>query len=130
MYVDIEPALVGWIPTVLTARAVTELPADLAGAITAHSGVVRVVRVGGPAPVPSLDIATVEIECFAATRAAARTLAYQLRDALRYQLPGHVFIAGGSVSRVQTVSGPAWRPYDDISVRRVGALYQITTHAA
>jgi hypothetical protein len=129
MYLDIEAALVAWLPTVVTVRAVTELPADLDAAIAASGGVARINRLGGPDPTPSLSLDTVDVESFAATRAAARALALEVQYALRFSLAGHL-TGGGSISRVQTVSGPAWRPYDDTNVRRFGALYQITTHSA
>lgn len=125
MNVDVEALLSTWLPTQVSGlRAVTELPAELADAVP----LVRVFRIGGPDPTPGLDVATLDIEAFADARQSARTLAYQIQYALRFKLPGHVTDAG-SVARVRTISGPAWRPYDNPNVRRFGALYEITTHS-
>jgi hypothetical protein len=124
-YDDVETLLTGWFPTVLSGvRAVTELPADLAGNVP----LLRITVLGGDEPVPTLDRVTVDLEAFHATRAEASALAGDARRLLRFMLPGHVTSTGSVVAKVATSARPAWRPYDDVAVRRVGALYQLTVH--
>jgi hypothetical protein len=123
LYVDIEAALVTWLKTALGGtRCVTELPADLGTVVP----LVEIGRIGGTDPTISIDRANVDITCFAATRADARALAYQVWGVLRTNLIG-TSLGGGVVLRVDTASAPAWHPYDDPAVRRFGATYQITT---
>lgn len=124
MYVDPELLLIDWLPTVVTCQAATDLPADLASQVP----FVRITRIGGPDTDPGLDHPTVDVECFHSTRQQARDLAASVQYQLRFTLPGHQG-TGGWVSRVSTVNGPAWRPYDDLTVRRYGATYQISTHS-
>jgi hypothetical protein len=62
------------------------------------------------------------VDCFAVDRLAATVLAQQVDDALRKALPG-VTTGGATVSKVATISGASWRPWDDLKVRRMGAAY-------
>lgn len=125
MYADVEALLVGWLGAQLTVRTCTELPADLTGALP----VVQVDRIGGADRDVSLDIATVDVDCYALGRLAAAQLAARARTALLHALPGTT-AAGGVVVRVQTLSAPASRPYDTTSaVHRCGGSYQLTVQA-
>lgn len=123
VHADVEQLLVGWVPTVVTARAVTELPNDLTGQVP----VVRIVRVGGPTGLPGFDTPTVVIDCFDVTRPAAKTLALQVQAAVEYQLP-RFFNPYGTVLATECVSGPSWLPYDNTNVRRFSATYRMTMH--
>lgn len=122
-YASVEKLLVGWLETQLPApvRVVTELPAGLAAKLP----VVQVVRFGGPDELPTIDLPNVDVDCYAATRGASEDLAEAVRDLLRFTLPGKT-VDGATVTRVQTISGPAWRPWDDTTMRRHGASYQLT----
>lgn len=118
----VEALLIGWLPSQVTARALTDLPATLASDVP----VVQIVRVGGPSDDndPTLVAATVSVDCFAADRIAAITLSQQVDDAFRKALPG-TLAGGASVTKVRTLTGPSWRPWNDTQVRRVGATYQV-----
>lgn len=122
MYADVESLLIGWLPSHLGGtRALTTLPANLATVLP----IVQVTRISGGDSVISLDQAIVDFDTYAATRAGAQLLCEQVRGVLRLTLPGTV-IGGFQVSRVATLSGPAWRPYENPAVQRFGASYQIT----
>jgi hypothetical protein len=97
--------------------------------------VVQVTRFGGGDDSLTLDRANVDIDCYVGPdsdgnpdRAAARLLAERVRKAMRVDL-AHRTIAGVIVGRVDTVTGPSERPYDDTSLRRFGASYAVTTHS-
>lgn len=125
MYADVERLLVALLPGLTGGvRACTDLPADLLQVLP----VVQVARIGGTDSSVSLDVATVDVDSYAASRQAANELAGQVRHALLFALPGAA-AAGGVVTRVQTLSAPAWRPYDNTTLRRVGASYQLTVRA-
>jgi hypothetical protein len=119
-YVDIERLLVGWLHAHLAVRCSTDLPADLAGALP----ILQVGRIGGPDTARGVDAPMIDIECYAADRSSAYTLAEQARNSLRYVLPG-TNVNGTYVARVDTVSGPAQRPYDNTNVTRYVATYTL-----
>ena len=120
-YVDVERLLVGHLKTVLTpTRVGTDTPANLATALP----FVQVTRFGGSDDVPSIDRATVDIDCYAATRSAASALAEQIRSTLRFATVG-LILDGALVVAVSTIVGPAWRPYENTGVRRHGASYEL-----
>lgn len=121
VYADVERLLVAFLPGQLGGvRVLTELPANLADVLP----VVAVLRLGGTDASVAFDVATVDVDVYAASRAAASALAEQVRRALRFALP---HTAG--VRHVQTLSAPAWRPYDNTALRRFGATYQLTVQA-
>ncbi len=84
-----------------SAYVCTETPSDLA----AHLPVIRITRFGGAADqIYTFDNAEVDFDCYAVSRAAARTLAYQVRTYLHGTLEGSK--AGGAfVARVQDIQG-------------------------
>jgi hypothetical protein len=123
--VDVERALCGWLTASLSARCVTELPADLADVVP----LLQVGRLGGVDPVPGIDDATVDVTAFADTYANASALAYRAWTALRLQLPG-TSVPGGTVLRVRTLSAPTFHPYDNPAVRRFGSTFVITTQSS
>lgn len=119
----VEALLVGFLSQQFPGvRCLTELPDDLANA----APVVQIVQVGGPADddLPSFIMPTISVDAFASDRLSSTTLAQQVHDALRNRLVGHV-LTGGVVTKVRTVSGASWRPWDDTAVRRFGATYQL-----
>jgi hypothetical protein len=120
--VDVEALLTGWLSSRLSHRFVTDVPDNLQGALPLG----RVLKVGGPADDndPRFDLPTVSVDCFAADRAAAITFAQAVDDAIRITLPG-LTVNGSTVTRTATISGPAWRPWDDSTLRRFGATYRL-----
>src|SRR5438876_10972688 len=98
-----------------TVRLVTELPANLQDVLP----VMQVGRVGGANHRPGLDRVTADIVCFHSSlldgRNDVRKLAEQVRDAVLGKLPGYV-VAGATVTGVNTVAAPAFRPYDNPAV--------------
>lgn len=121
-FADVEKLLVGWLGTNLGVRVLTDTPLNLADILP----VVRVTRFGGADTDVVLDRANVDVDCYAATRLDAYTLCEQVRGALLFSLAGKT-VSRVTVARVQTISGPAWRPWDNTSLRRFGATYQLTT---
>jgi hypothetical protein len=103
---------------------VTETPANLADVLP----VIEVTRFGGSDEVIVLDSANIDVDVYAATRDAARTLGEQVRTALRLHLPGYAS-AGAAVQSVTTISAPRWVPYDNTNLRRFNAAYRITIHS-
>lgn len=108
-----------------TARYVTELPATLSG------DTVRVTRISGTdsGQFSVFEDAIVDFDCFSATRAGARTLAYAVRDFLRNTLPGETVDTHAFVVAVRSVNGPAWVPYDNVAVRRFVYTAQVRIHS-
>jgi hypothetical protein len=123
---DVEAFLVPWLAATLNVQAVTWLPADLVGSVP----VVQVARIGGGSDddLHVFDFPTVSINSFAVGRVPAFSLAASVDEVIRTTLPNtvHTVTAGTAVvTKTQTVTGPSWRPYDDITVRRFGATYQL-----
>ena len=123
MWPDAEIELVAWLTAVLDVRHCTDLPADLIGALPIN----QVQRVGGDDDRFRLDRALVSLDSYAATREAASLLARQTRHQLVTVLPG-VKTTAAVFGRVSTVSAPAWRPYENPNLRRMGATYEIYFH--
>lgn len=122
MNADVEALLIPWLVSTLSVRALTDLPENLAGVLP----VVQVTRIGGPADdsLPSFDFPNVDIDCFDVDREAASNLAGRVHTALRVTLPG-LKLSGATITRVRTLTGPSWRPYDNTALRRFGATYQL-----
>jgi hypothetical protein len=123
---DVEALLVPWLAVQVSARAVTELPATL----DQISPVVHVLRIGGPSDddLPAFDMPTISVDSYGVGRAAALQLAQAVDNAVRVALPNTLHTVAGQsvvVTKSQTVTGPSWRPYDDITVRRFGATYRL-----
>jgi hypothetical protein len=121
MAADIERLIIDWIKARITAaRILTDLPANLADVLP----VIQVGRSGGTTPLPRIDVAFVDVDCYAASRDAASTLSRQLHDLMLRTLPGYS-TAAATVLSVDTQSGPSWRPYDNTTLRRFGASYDL-----
>lgn len=125
VYADTEQLLVGWAPTVIPCRALTETPADLETVLDT-TAVVRVTRIGGSSAV-GIDEPLVDFDCFALTRTAAKAFAIQLASAVDLQLSGY-FNQYGTVNAVVMVSGPSWRPWENTNIRRFGFTARLTVH--
>lgn len=124
-YVDIEAALISYLPTKVTyARYAVATPGDL----LAKLPFVQIRRVGG-ADNNISDTAVVDIDSITATDptnpnyAQARQLAEDIRAAmksLRHTKVGNVFI-----DDVDVITAPIWIDYEDEHVNRFVASYQI-----
>lgn len=123
MWPDVEIELVAWLTSTLNVRHCTDLPADLVATLPVN----QVQRIGGDDDSFRLDRALISLDSYGATREAASTLARQTRHELVNNLPG-VKSTAAVFGRVSTVSAPAWRPYENPSLRRMGATYEIYFH--
>lgn len=122
----VEPVTATWLTGRFpAARVVTETPADLSNVGT--QPIILVVGLPGGQHLV-LGRPMVDVECYGATRDAARTLAGQVHNALLFEMRG--LIANGVVTTVKTTGTPAWRPYSNTNVRRFGATYQVYLHDA
>lgn len=129
--VSAEPFIRTWLATQFPSptRVVTETPADLGTAPT-----IQVTRIGGSDTFLTVDAANIDVDTFdddhdgKSARENARTLAEQVRTALRLHFPGYS-LNGAAVQSVSTISAPRWVPYDNTSLRRFVASYRITIHS-
>lgn len=125
VYADAERLLIRYLTGAFpTARVGVEMDDQLASALPA----IWVQRIGGGEQVLSLDTASVDVDCFAATRLAANDFAAQVRTALTrgavgYFDPDHTV----SIARL-TVQNFGGRPYANTNVRSVGMTADITLH--
>jgi hypothetical protein len=117
---SIEALLIAPGSAATSSRFLTRTPADLATA----GPIVRVLRLGGPSSddLARFDAPTLSFECFAAGEQAASDLASAVDRWVR-SLPGTTLADGTVVTKAQTVSGPAWRPYADTTVSQYGCSH-------
>ncbi|WP_367129925.1 MULTISPECIES: hypothetical protein [Streptomyces] len=120
---DAEAALVTWLTPRLGVRVCTDMPADLDTALP----LVRLQRIGGTDDGFRLDMALIDLDAVAATRADAVDLAARARAALLADLPGST-LPDAVVTSAVTVAAPAWRPWENWSVTRIGATYAVRLH--
>lgn len=113
----------GTVPGLPNARVVTETPADLSAALP----LLRVELVSGSSNAVNLDTALLDIEAYATTRDAARTLAEQARVALDLRGPA-AHAAGGFIASV-TCTTPHWMFYDDTDVRRFAFMARVSVRS-
>jgi hypothetical protein len=119
---DAEAVVIGWLRGQgFDARA--ELDNNLANELP----IVHVQSVGGDDDGFRLERALIEIDVYAATRTAAAQLAQQVRGLLHTEMRGSADDQA-VFGRVDTVSRPAWRPYENTGLRRIGATYAIHLH--
>lgn len=123
--VDVELELIGWTQARVASGVVVrdELDNNLADELPT----VQIEVVGGDDDGFRLDRALVEVNVYAATRAAAIALAAQLHGLYLAELRGSA-TDNAVFGQVVTVSRPAARPYENTSLRRVGATYAIHSH--
>ncbi|HET6634702.1 MAG TPA: hypothetical protein VFH77_06705 [Streptomyces sp.] len=123
--IDTELFLITWLQQQLGDGAVVrdELDNNLENELPT----VQVQAVGGTDDGIRLDRALVDVDVYHGSRADAIALAATIRGLLLTDLPGstHTQAVAG---RVATVSSPAVRPYENTSLRRVGATYELNIH--
>lgn len=118
-FLDVEVALVVELDQFASGRTGTETPANLQAALP----FIRVTRRGGPDDHVS-DYPRVDVDVFAATRAAGVALSSTIRDHLRFGFS----ITG--VDRVVTESSAQELPWEDPGVRRWTSTFQVVTRRA
>jgi hypothetical protein len=123
--VDIELELIGWTQTRLGAGVVVrdELDNNLGNELPT----VQIEVVGGDDDTFRLDRALVDVNVYAATRAAAIALAAQVHGLYLTELAGSK-TTNAVFGRVTTVTRPAVRPYENTDLRRVGGTYSLYSH--
>lgn len=123
--VDIEVALIAWLGVRLEGVVVRD---ELDNNLLDELPTVQVERLpGGGDDGIRLDRALVDIDVYAATKGAAAALAHTIRGLLMTQLRGSA-TATAVFGRIDTLSAPARRPYENTALRRVGATYSIYFH--
>lgn len=126
--VDIELELMQWLRP--KAGPGTVVRDELDNQLLAELPTIQVERIpGGDDDGLRLDRALVDINVYAATRGDALALAAQVRGWLLVELPGTI-TSTAVFARVDTVTAPAIRPYENTELRRAGATYQIYSHPA
>jgi hypothetical protein len=124
MWPDVEALLVSALAGVGGARRVgTNTPADLASWLP----MIQVGRVGGADDRLS-DYPHVDVDCFAASRYAAGTLAGTVRSAVLALR--HTDVGGVLVDDVETLTGPMWVDYADPTIWRYLLTFEITLRPA
>ncbi|PSJ29557.1 hypothetical protein B7P34_06730 [Streptosporangium nondiastaticum] len=123
MWPDAEAALIAWLTPHLGVRVCTDTPADLDHAVP----LLRLQRIGGGDDGFRLDLAVVDLDAFAVTRAGAADLATRARTALLADLPGSA-LPDVVFTSAATVAAPAWRPWASQAVTRIGATYAVRLH--
>ncbi len=123
--VDVELELIGWLQSRLGSGTVVR--DELDNNLLDELPTVQIEVVGGDDDGFRLDRALVDVNVYAATRAAAIALAAQVHGLLLTQLRGSK-TTNAVFGMVSTVSRPAARPYENTSLRRVGATYSLHSH--
>jgi hypothetical protein len=124
MWPDIEVAVMkGMRAHLAGVRVTAEIPATVETLVP-----VVVVQVAGGADAHTSDTATIDVEAFAADRAAMWQLAERARSAVHALAAA---VAGGVViDTVDTLQRPVPVPYGNPAVRRAIATYTLTTRAS
>jgi hypothetical protein len=123
--VDIEVELIAWLG--VRAPDGTVVRDDLDNDLLDELPTWQVQRVGGDDDGIRLDRALVDVDVYARTKDEAMGQAKLIRGWLLRQLRGSA-TANAVFGRVQTVSAPVIRPYENTGLRRVGATYEIFFH--
>lgn len=123
--VDVELLLIGWLRNRLGNDVVVR--DELDNRLLEELPTVQVTVVGGGDDGFRLDRALFDVDVYAATRADAIALAAEIHGALLGELRGAT-TSTAVVGRLDTVSRPVARPYENTGLRRVGATYQIYSH--
>ena len=103
-----------------TRVAISETPSDLSGTV------IVVDRIGG-GDSTRLDYPVVDIDVFAPTLPTALDVAEQVRDFVRFGLPG-MTVNSVTFTDVTTTSGPSSAPYPNTNTRRIIATYRFAVH--
>ncbi|MFE9735485.1 hypothetical protein ACFYO9_34080 [Streptomyces sp. NPDC005863] len=123
--VDVELLVIGWLQARLAADALVR--DELDNYLLDELPTVQVEVVGGGDDGFRLDRALVDINTYASTRQEAVALAARVHGLLLTGLRGTA-TETAVVGSVSTVTRPAARPYENTSLRRVGATYQMYSH--
>jgi hypothetical protein len=105
------------------ARVTTDLPADLADVVP----LIQPIRIGGGDLALSLDSASIDVDCFAATRLAVNRFASDVRAAL-VRAPGYFDEALHVSVKSVRVRNFGWRPYVNGNVRSAGMTADVVLH--
>lgn len=114
----------GWLENRLGVRCRPEPPDPLEYALP----MIVVARIGGPNE-GVIDRPMIAVDTFAVDRDSAGDLAEDVRTALFWQLVNAPFLNGAVVTRVTTISGPHYVPYDDKDLRRFTATYGLSVQS-
>jgi hypothetical protein len=123
--VDVELELIGWLQARLGEDVVVRDETD--NNLLNELPTVQVEVAGGDDDGIRLDRPFVDINVYAATRAEAIALSATVRGLILTELRGSSTDAA-VFGRTGTISRPAVRPYENTSLRRVGATYEIYCH--
>lgn len=128
---SIEVLLVKYLSQQTGAHVLTELPNNFqdTNGPTSLLPVIAVDRTSGAnlEGSPLMDRPIVDVDCYAANRGAAQTLAEQVRSVLMWQLPGSR-VDQAVFSRTRTVVAPRLLPHANPAVRRYSANYELLLH--
>lgn len=122
----VEALLVPWLAAQLGIRVVTELPDDL----QLVAPLARITAIGGSADPdnPRFTSPRVALDWFAAGYGPAAELA-ERGGQVMHTLAGTTLLgtppAKSTVTKVQTVSLPAWVPYPDTALRHFVSSFQL-----
>lgn len=123
LYGDTEALVVGWlIPRYTDSRVCTELPATL------PAKTIQITRIGGAPQTFPYELPRIDVDVYCPDRGSASLLARQVKHDLLFDLPGYLADDGTRVVSVRCDSGPFWVPYDNTTVRRMTAAYELRTH--
>lgn len=123
--VDVELLVIGWLQQRLGSGVVVR--DELDNQLLAELPTVQVSVVGGDDDGLRLDRSLVDVDVYHATRAEAIALASAIHGALLGELRGST-TSTAVIGRVDTISRPVARPYENTALRRVGGTYEIYTH--
>lgn len=130
-YPDLDTLLADWLKAPL---GITQIhvggPEDIPGSLPTIVPLLMVDTFGGSDTVITLDRANVDIDVYASGLEPARAIAEQVRRLIRTQLVGQILGGAAVITRTETISRPTRLPWNASAVRRVGAAYRITQHAA
>lgn len=90
---------------------------------------IRVTRGGGADQQYVIDFPLIDVDVFHSSRIDARALAEQVRSSLILTLPGRA-VGAGNVRFAKTILAPTWAPWDNTSLRRFTATYELTVTPA
>lgn len=128
-YADLETLLADWLKTTLgLVNVVHEVPTNLAD-LCRTDPVVVLDRFGGTDQTVTIDTARVDVDVFANSRDAAKTVGEAIRRVLRIRLPRTILGGVTAVLTVETLSAPTVVSYDSRgTIRRTTAGYQLRVH--
>lgn len=120
--------VLAWLPGQLPSPAtVSDKPPTR---LTAGLRLVVVTDGGGPGDgVLTLDVADLDVDCYADDPDVAVDLAEEVRSTLRLLLPATTH-SGVFIKDVGTLARPAPVPYDVAAISKVTATYRLVLHAA